>query len=90
MMRAKYFITADIEAPHPSYYGECDEATQAQGFLYRWMWAEPDGSPPEGCLYFTRKQDAENAREEMRRHGAGLGIENADLITVTKMGGKSP
>ena len=84
MTVTKYFLTADIEEPHRSYYAETDEQTQALGFLYRWAWAEPDGSPPEGAVYFTDRADADEALRGLREHGAGI-RGHADTIEIKEL-----
>lgn len=79
----KHFIGADIEAPHLSFYATIDDA---HDFYGRWAWADKNGLPPkgEGVIYFDDIQDAQNAANDLRKSGGGIG-QHSDTIQVVSL-----
>lgn len=67
MTQTKHFITFDVEPPHRSFYAECDDETQALGFIYKLAWAESDGGPPERAVFFAEITDAEEAVADIKK-----------------------
>lgn len=83
-MKDMYFVTADIEAPHRSYYADVDAHTRALGFGGKWAWPEDDGGPPEDALFWSTLEEAEAAAEELRGREAWKDS-FGDTIEVTKI-----
>lgn len=78
----KYFIGADIESPHLSFYAELDDPN----FSGKWAWAEKDGMPPkgEGIIFFKSIADAQGAVDILKESGAGID-EYADTIQIVPL-----
>jgi hypothetical protein len=76
----KYFIGADIEAPHMSFYMEIDD----KHFAGRWSWADKDGLPERGTMYYDDIETANETVEIFKRSGAGIG-QAADTIQVVPL-----
>lgn len=79
----KYFIGADIEAPHLCFYGVIEDDPHFGG---RWNWADRDGMPPEdvGVLYFNTREEAQEVVDDMKKSGAGIPT-HADTIQVVEL-----
>ena len=79
----KYFIGADIEAPHLCYYAQIDDDPYFSG---RWSWADKDGLPEQGInvLYFNTREEAQEVVDDMKKSGAGIPM-HADTIQVVEL-----
>ena len=78
----KYFIGADIEAPHLSFYAELDDPH----FAGRWSWADKNGLPEKGInvLFFDNIEDAQNALNILKESGAGID-QHIDTIQIVPL-----
>lgn len=77
----KYFIGADIEAPHLSYY---EIIGNDPHFFGRWAWAAKDGMPDDGAVYFDMREDAQEMVDDLKKTGAGIPY-HADTIRVVEL-----
>ncbi len=79
----KYFIGADIEAPHLCYYAIIDDDPHFSG---RWTWAGEDGMPDQdaGVIYFKTREEAQEAVDLLKASGAGISY-HADTIQVVEI-----
>jgi hypothetical protein len=79
----KYFIGADIEIPHLSFYAVIDNDPH---FFGRWTWADENGLPDidQHCMYFNTREDAQEVVDNMRITGAGIKY-HADTIQVVEL-----
>lgn len=85
-MKTGYFITADIEGPHLSYFGERDSGEGDDKVYSVWTWADEDGGPEKGSdvIYFDNIWDAQDACNQIKERWTHHQF--ADTIKVTPLG----
>jgi hypothetical protein len=66
-MTSKFFVTALIEDPDPSYLSGVSDAERAAGFGSKWAEAAQDGYPPEGSYFWDTREEAQEVADQMKK-----------------------